>query len=116
MCYSEFNDIIDAIGALDADVISIETARSKMELLDAFITHRYPNEIGPGVYDIHAPRCPSVDEIAALLDKAKQRLSPDQIWVNPDCGLKTRTTDEAEAKLRVMVDAVRDIKRELEIE
>ena len=68
MCYSEFNNIIDAIGTLDADVISIETARSKMELLDAFITHRYPNEIGPGVYDIHAPRCPSVDEMAALLD------------------------------------------------
>ena len=68
MCYSEFNDIIDAIGTLDADVISIETARSKMELLDAFITHRYPNEIGPGVYDIDAPRCPSVDEMAALLD------------------------------------------------
>ena len=87
MCYSEFNDIIDAIGALDADVISIETARSKMELLEAFSTYRYPNEIGPGVYDIHAPRCPSVDEMTESLDNREQRLvSTDQIWVNPDCG------------------------------
>ena len=90
MCYSEFNDIINAIGALDADVISIETARSRMELLEAFTSYRYPNEIGPGVYDIHAPRCPSVDEMVALLDKARQRLAVDRIWVNPDCGLKTR--------------------------
>jgi 5-methyltetrahydropteroyltriglutamate--homocysteine methyltransferase len=110
MCYSEFNDIIDAIGALDADVISIETARSKMELLDAFTTYRYPNEIGPGVYDIHAPRCPSVDEMAALLDKAKQRLSPDQIWVNPDCGLKTRKWEEVRPALINMVHAARRIR------
>jgi 5-methyltetrahydropteroyltriglutamate--homocysteine methyltransferase len=110
MCYSEFNDIIDAIGALDADVISIETARSKMELLDAFTTYRYPNEIGPGVYDIHAPRCPSVDEMAALLDKAQQRLSPDQIWVNPDCGLKTRKWEEVRPALINMVHAARRIR------
>ena len=110
MCYSEFNDIIEAIGALDADVISIETARSKMELLDAFITYRYPNEIGPGVYDIHAPRCPSVDEMAALLNKAKQRLSPDQIWVNPDCGLKTRKWEEVRPALINMVHAARRIR------
>ena len=110
MCYSEFNDIIDAIGALDADVISIETARSKMELLDAFANYRYPNEIGPGVYDIHAPRCPSVDEMAALLDKAKQRLSPDQIWVNPDCGLKTRKWEEVRPALINMVHAARRIR------
>ena len=110
MCYSEFNDIMDAIGALDADVISIETARSKMELLDAFITYRYPNEIGPGVYDVHAPRCPSVDEMVALLDKAKQRLSPDQIWVNPDCGLKTRKWEEVRPALINMVHAARRIR------
>jgi len=90
--------------------ISIETARSKMELLDAFITYRYPNEIGPGVYDIHAPRCPSVDEMAALLDKAKQRLSPDQIWVNPDCGLKTRKWEEVRPALINMVHAARRIR------
>src|ERR1700732_2189913 len=89
MCYSEFNDIIDSIGAMDADVISIETSRSKMELLDAFVTYRYPNEIGPGVYDIHSPRVPAVEEMASLLSKAKEHLSPDQIWVNP-CDLKTR--------------------------
>jgi 5-methyltetrahydropteroyltriglutamate--homocysteine methyltransferase len=107
MCYSEFNDIIDAIGALDADVISIETARSKMELLEAFTTYRYPNEVGPGVYDIHAPRCPTVDEIRNLLKKATKRLDPNQIWVNPDCGLKTRTWDEVRPALINMVEAAR---------
>ena len=110
MCYSEFNDIIEAIGALDADVISIETARSKMELLDAFTDYRYPNEIGPGVYDIHAPRCPPVDEMAALLAKAEQRLAPDQIWVNPDCGLKTRKWDEVRPALVNMVEAARKLR------
>ena len=110
MCYSEFNDIIEAIGALDADVISIETARSKMELLDAFTDYRYPNEIGPGVYDIHAPRCPPVDEMAALLAKAEQRLAPDQIWVNPDCGLKTRKWDEVRPALANMVEAARKLR------
>jgi 5-methyltetrahydropteroyltriglutamate--homocysteine methyltransferase len=110
MCYSEFNDIIDSIGALDADVISIETARSRMELLDAFTTYRYPNEIGPGVYDIHAPRCPAVDEIAGLLAKAAERLSPDQIWVNPDCGLKTRRWEEVHPALANMVEAARRLR------
>jgi 5-methyltetrahydropteroyltriglutamate--homocysteine methyltransferase len=103
MCYAEFNDIIDAIGALDADVISIETSRSKMELLDAFVTYRYPNEIGPGVYDIHAPRCPSVDEMRSLLDKATAHLDASQIWVNPDCGLKTRKWEEVRPALANMV-------------
>jgi len=107
MCYSEFNDIIDSIGAMDADVISIETARSKMELLNAFTLYRYPNEIGPGVYDIHAPRCPPVGEMTALLAKAKERLAPDQIWVNPDCGLKTRKWDEVRPALINMVEAAR---------
>jgi 5-methyltetrahydropteroyltriglutamate--homocysteine methyltransferase len=107
MCYSEFNDIIDSIGAMDADVISIETARSKMELLNAFTLYRYPNEIGPGVYDIHAPRCPPVGEMTALLAKAKERLAPGQIWVNPDCGLKTRKWDEVRPALINMVEAAR---------
>jgi 5-methyltetrahydropteroyltriglutamate--homocysteine methyltransferase len=114
MCYSEFNDIIDAIGALDADVISIETARSKMELLEAFTTYRYPNEIGPGVYDIHAPRCPTVDEIRDLLKKATKRLYPNQIWVNPDCGLKTRTWDEVRPALINMVEAARQARSSAE--
>ncbi len=107
MCYSEFNDIIDSIGAMDADVISIETARSKMELLNAFTRYRYPNEIGPGVYDIHAPRCPPVEEMIALLAKAKERLAPDQIWVNPDCGLKTRKWNEVRPALTNMVETAR---------
>jgi len=114
MCYSEFNDIIDAIGALDADVISIETARSKMELLEAFTTYRYPNEIGPGVYDIHAPRCPTVDEIRDLLKRATKRLRPNQIWVNPDCGLKTRTWDEVRPALINMVEAARQARSSAE--
>jgi 5-methyltetrahydropteroyltriglutamate--homocysteine methyltransferase len=107
MCYSEFNDIIYAIGAMDADVISIETSRSKMELLDAFISYRYPNEIGPGVYDIHSPRIPGVDEMTGLLVKAKERLSSDQIWVNPDCGLKTRNWTEVRPALANMVEAAK---------
>ncbi|MFT0892906.1 5-methyltetrahydropteroyltriglutamate--homocysteine S-methyltransferase [Pseudochelatococcus sp. G4_1912] len=114
MCYSEFNDIIDAIGAMDADVISIETSRSKMELLDAFITYRYPNEIGPGVYDIHAPRVPSVAEMEALLEKAEQRLAADQIWVNPDCGLKTRQWEEVRPALVNMVAAARALRARVE--
>ena len=107
MCYSEFNDIIAAIGAMDADVISIETARSKMELLDAFATYAYPNEIGPGVYDIHAPRVPSTDEMASLLTNARARLAPEQLWVNPDCGLKTRKWEEVKPALVNMVEAAR---------
>lgn len=107
MCYSEFNDIIAAIGAMDADVISIETARSKMELLDAFATYRYPNEIGPGVYDIHAPRIPTVDEMQQLLIKAGGRLSSGQLWVNPDCGLKTRKWEEVKSALINMIDAAK---------
>jgi 5-methyltetrahydropteroyltriglutamate--homocysteine methyltransferase len=107
MCYSEFNDIIAAIGAMDADVISIETARSKMELLDAFATYQYPNEIGPGVYDIHSPRIPTTEEMEALLVKAGERLSGGQLWVNPDCGLKTRKWEDVKPALVNMVDAAR---------
>ncbi|MFC5069477.1 5-methyltetrahydropteroyltriglutamate--homocysteine S-methyltransferase [Flaviflagellibacter deserti] len=110
MCYSEFNDIIDSIGAMDADVISIETSRSQMELLDAFRTYKYPNEIGPGVYDIHSPRVPPASEMSDLLDKARQRLSPDQIWVNPDCGLKTRKWDEVRPALENMVAAAKKLR------
>jgi len=105
MCYSEFNDILPAIVAMDADVISIETSRSRMELLNAFVEDRYPNEIGPGIYDIHSPRVPSVEEMTALLQKASRVLSPEQIWVNPDCGLKTRGWSEIEQALRNMVQA-----------
>ena len=110
MCYSEFNDIIDAIGAMDADVISIETSRSKMELLDAFATYRYPNEIGPGVYDIHSPRVPEVAEMAELLKLARQRLSDAQLWINPDCGLKTRKWEEVRPALVNMVAAARELR------
>ena len=110
MCYSQFNDIIDSIGAMDADVISIETSRSKMELLDAFVTYRYPNEIGPGVYDIHSPRVPAVEEMTELLVKATKHLKADQIWVNPDCGLKTRKWDEVRPALANMVAAARQLR------
>jgi 5-methyltetrahydropteroyltriglutamate--homocysteine methyltransferase len=110
MCYSEFNDIIDAIGAMDADVISIETSRSKMELLDAFRDYRYPNEIGPGVYDIHSPRVPEIEEMTGLLKLARQRLSDTQIWINPDCGLKTRKWDEVRPALVNMVAAARELR------
>lgn len=112
MCYSEFNDIIDAIGAMDADVISIETARSKMELLDAFATCRYPAQIGPGVYDIHSPRVPSTDEMRALLVKARGAFDPGQLWVNPDCGLKTRRWEDVEPALANMVAAARLVRAE----
>lgn len=105
MCYGEFNDIMPSIAALDADVISIETSRSDMELLESFARFRYPNEIGPGVYDIHSPRCPSAEEMIKLLTKAREHLAPDQIWVNPDCGLKTRRWEEVKPALRNMVKA-----------
>ncbi|WP_333794307.1 5-methyltetrahydropteroyltriglutamate--homocysteine S-methyltransferase [Hyphomicrobium sp.] len=108
MCYCEFNDIMPAIAALDADVISIETSRSDMELLESFSDFKYPNEIGPGVYDIHSPRCPGTGDMSALLAKARERLSPDQIWVNPDCGLKTRKWEEVLPALENMVAAARE--------
>ena len=110
MCYSEFNDIIDAIAAMDADVISIETSRSKMELLDAFRNYKYPNEIGPGVYDIHSPRVPEVEEMTNLMKLARQRLADSQLWINPDCGLKTRKWEEVRPALVNMVDAARQIR------
>ncbi|MGA3890081.1 5-methyltetrahydropteroyltriglutamate--homocysteine S-methyltransferase [Ralstonia nicotianae] len=110
MCYSEFNDILPAIASMDADVITIETSRSNMELLDAFGEFAYPNEIGPGVYDIHSPRVPRVEEMEALLDKAAQVVPVQRLWVNPDCGLKTRGWPEVEAALRGMVEATRRLR------
>ncbi|HRN88589.1 5-methyltetrahydropteroyltriglutamate--homocysteine S-methyltransferase [Hyphomicrobium sp.] len=108
MCYCEFNDIMPSIAALDADVISIETSRSDMELLESFSDFKYPNEIGPGVYDIHSPRCPHTHDMSALLGKAREHLAPDQIWVNPDCGLKTRRWEEVLPALKNMVAAARE--------
>jgi len=110
MCYSEFNDIIRAIGAMDADVISIETARSQMELLDAFASYAYPNEVGPGVYDIHSPRIPAEREMTDLLTLAGKHLPPAQIWVNPDCGLKTRKWGEVRPALIAMVAAAKSMR------
>lgn len=103
MCYSNFNDIIEAIAAMDADVITIETSRSSMELLDAFVRFQYPNEIGPGVYDIHSPRVPPATEMRELMDRASAVLPKDNLWVNPDCGLKTRGWPEVKAALANMV-------------
>lgn len=114
MCYSEFNDIIDSIADLDADVISIETSRSAMELLDAFVEFKYPNEIGPGVYDIHSPRIPKTKEMETLLKKALDVLDEKQVWVNPDCGLKTRNWDEVKPALANMVEATKNIRAGIE--
>ena len=107
MCYSEFNDILPAIAALDADVITIETSRSNMKLLEGFGRFRYPNEVGPGVYDIHSTRVPNTVEMLRLLDKAAEVIDPSRLWINPDCGLKTRSWPETEAALRHMVEAAR---------
>lgn len=111
MCYAEFNDIFPAIVDLDADVISIETSRSDMELLEAFGTLRYPNEIGPGVYDVHSPRVPKVAEMVRLLEKACAVVDSDKLWVNPDCGLKTRQWPEVDAALSNMVAAAKTLRR-----
>ncbi|MEO6801320.1 MAG: 5-methyltetrahydropteroyltriglutamate--homocysteine S-methyltransferase [Rhodanobacter sp.] len=110
MCYSEFNDIIESVAAMDADVISIETSRSRMELLDAFVRFRYPNGIGPGVYDIHSPRVPPAEEMLDLLRKALGVLPPEQLWINPDCGLKTRDWPEVSAALHAMVQCARQLR------
>jgi 5-methyltetrahydropteroyltriglutamate--homocysteine methyltransferase len=110
MCYAEFQDIIEAVADMDADVISIETSRSQSELLHTFAQYHYPNEIGPGVYDIHSPRIPTAEEIVDLLRKAATVLSPDQVWVNPDCGLKTRRWEEVRPALTAMVEAARVVR------
>lgn len=112
MCYSEFNDIIEHIARMDADVITIECSRSQMELLDVFSDFKYPNEIGPGVYDIHSARVPSVEEMLLLLRKATLFISPDLLWVNPDCGLKTRGWSETKEALTRMIEAAKQIRKE----
>jgi len=114
MCYSEFNDIIQNIADMDADVITIECSRSQMELLDAFANFKYPNEIGPGVYDIHSPRVPSSAEMVRLLEKASAVIPVDQLWVNPDCGLKTRHWDETKKALIEMVAAAQEMRAAVE--
>ncbi|SAI40615.1 5-methyltetrahydropteroyltriglutamate--homocysteine S-methyltransferase [Bordetella trematum] len=111
MCYSEFNDIIESIAAMDADVITIETSRSNMELLKAFEDFHYPNDIGPGVYDIHSPNVPEVGWMVGLMQKAASRLPRERLWVNPDCGLKTRAWPETEAALISMVAAARALRQ-----
>ncbi len=111
MCYSEFNEIIRSIAELDADVISIEASRSNMELLEAFKDYQYPNEIGPGVYDIHSPRIPSVEEMVELLQSARSFIPDEQLWINPDCGLKTRTWAEIRPSLINMVQAAQSIRK-----
>ena len=112
MCYSEFNEIIDSVAALDADVITIETSRSNMELLKAFEEFNYPNEIGPGVYDIHSPNIPSKEWIEGLINKAAEKIPAKRLWVNPDCGLKTRNWTETEASLNNMVSAAKKLRAE----
>lgn len=116
MCYSEFNDIIEHIAAMDADVITIETSRSQMELLHAFAHFEYPNEIGPGVYDIHSPRVPGVEEMVSLLAKAADLLPAQNLWVNPDCGLKTRKWPETKAALENMVAAAKQARTQINVE
>ncbi|STO54055.1 5-methyltetrahydropteroyltriglutamate--homocysteine S-methyltransferase [Canicola haemoglobinophilus] len=113
MCYSEFNDILPAIAGLDADVITIETSRSDMELLTAFGDFKYPNDIGPGVYDIHSPRVPTAEEIERLLRKALNVVPKERLWVNPDCGLKTRGWPETIAQLEVMMAVTKKLRAEL---
>jgi 5-methyltetrahydropteroyltriglutamate--homocysteine methyltransferase len=112
MCYSEFNDILPDIAAMDADVITIETSRSDMELLRGFGDFKYPNEIGPGVYDIHSPRVPTTSEMIRLMQKAAKVIPPENLWVNPDCGLKTRAWPETLAALRNMVDAACELRKQ----
>ena len=110
MCYSEFNDIIDSIARMDADVITIETSRSELELLDAFDDFNYPNDIGPGVYDIHSPNVPSSEAIVSLMRKAAEKLPAERLWINPDCGLKTRGWKEVLAALQNMVSAAHQLR------
>jgi 5-methyltetrahydropteroyltriglutamate--homocysteine methyltransferase len=113
MCYSEFNDVMDSIAAMDADVISIECSRSNMELLNIFKQEKYPNEIGPGVWDIHSPRVPSLEELEKLIQKAVDVIDVKNLWINPDCGLKTRGWPEVEATLSNMIQATENIRAKI---
>ncbi|MGK2915803.1 MAG: 5-methyltetrahydropteroyltriglutamate--homocysteine S-methyltransferase, partial [Porticoccaceae bacterium] len=110
MCYSTFNDIIAWIAAMDADVITIETSRSDMKLLQAFEDFAYPNDIGPGVYDIHSPNVPGRGEMVALIEKAMDHIPAERLWINPDCGLKTRGWAEVKPALAAMVAAARELR------
>jgi len=114
MCYAEFDNIIEAIGRMDADVISVEASRSKMELLDTFEQYQYPNDIGPGIYDIHSPNIPSQAEMEALIEKAAQVVPLERLWINPDCGLKTRQWEQVVPALTSMVNAARTYRQQLE--
>jgi len=111
MCYAEFNDIIEAIGRLEADVISVEASRSKMELLGTFEQYQYPGDIGPGIYDIHSPNIPSQVEMETLISKAAKVLPIERLWINPDCGLKTRQWEQVIPALRNMVNAARSFRQ-----
>ena len=113
MCYAEFNDILPAIAAMDADVITIETSRSAMELLDAFGEFSYPNDIGPGVYDIHSPRVPTVEAMEKLMKRATNVVPVERLWINPDCGLKTRGWPETKLALQNMVSVAKNLRKEL---
>ena len=110
MCYSEFTDIIPAIDDMDADVITFEASRSDLLILDSLRENNFETEVGPGVYDIHSPRVPSVDEIVKALNIMLTKISKDKLWVNPDCGLKTRGVNETDASLRNMVEAAKIIR------
>ncbi|WP_319380660.1 5-methyltetrahydropteroyltriglutamate--homocysteine S-methyltransferase [Thiomicrorhabdus sp.] len=112
MCYSEFNDIIESVAAMDADCITIETSKSNMKLLDAFVDFEYPNEIGPGVYDIHSPNIPTVEQMVGLIEKAAKLIPAERLWVNPDCGLKTRGWKETEPALTNMVEAAKVLRKQ----
>lgn len=114
MCYAEFNDIIESIARMDADAISIEASRSRMELLEAFKDFNYPNEIGPGVYDIHSPNVPATSEIVELIHRALKVIPAGQLWINPDCGLKTRQWEEITPSLQNMIAAVEKVRGELQ--
>ena len=110
MCYSEFTDIIPAIDAMDADVITFEASRSDYQILDALKENNFKTEVGPGVYDIHSPRVPSTDELVAALTKMREKLDDDKLWVNPDCGLKTRGEKEVRESLKNLVEAAHIIR------
>lgn len=112
MCYSEFTDIIKAIDDMDADVITFEASRSDLEILDALKENHFKTEVGPGVYDIHSPRVPSVEEIKTALYKMLEKIDRSKLWVNPDCGLKTRGTDETNKSLKNLVSAAEEIRKE----
>ena len=114
MCYSEFDDIIKDIDNMDADVISFEASRSKLTILDAIKENDFETEVGPGVYDIHSPRVPSVDEITAVLEKMLAKIDKNKLWVNPDCGLKTRGVSETDASLKNLVEAASRVRSKIE--